>query len=77
MRCIAESPLGAILVFKGGTALHHCYLPQHRFSEDLDFTSLDTKLTLDSVKKTLTDDSLFQVRKEYESHAAIKFERLW
>jgi predicted nucleotidyltransferase component of viral defense system len=36
---IADSPLKDSLVFKGGTALHHCYLPQHRFSEDLDFSS--------------------------------------
>lgn len=41
VKLIAESPLGETLVFKGGTAIHHCYLPQYRFSEDLDFTSLD------------------------------------
>lgn len=27
------------LVFKGGTCLRKCYLPDYRFSEDLDFTS--------------------------------------
>ena len=37
---IGRFRLAESLVFKGGTALHHCYLPQHRFSEDLDFTSL-------------------------------------
>ena len=36
---ISQSPLKDKLVFKGGTAIHHCYLPQYRFSEDLDFTS--------------------------------------
>jgi predicted nucleotidyltransferase component of viral defense system len=41
MQRIASSDLGTTLVFKGGTALYHCYLPQQRFSEDLDFTSLD------------------------------------
>ena len=41
---LAASTLANTLVFKGGTALHHCYLPQHRFSEDLDFTYLDSKL---------------------------------
>ena len=34
---LAKSPLGEKLVFKGGTAVHHCYLEQHRFSEDLGF----------------------------------------
>lgn len=28
MQCIADSTLAEVLVFKGGTALHHCYLPQ-------------------------------------------------
>lgn len=74
---IAQSHLHETLVFKGGTALHHCYLPQHRFSEDLDFTSLDRGLTIDSVKQALTSDGFFRVRKEYESRATIKFERLW
>lgn len=34
MQIIASSSLRDILVFKGGTALHHCYLDQYRFSED-------------------------------------------
>jgi len=29
------------LIFKGGTCLRKCYLPDYRFSEDLDFTSND------------------------------------
>ena len=40
LQVLYASPLQESLVFKGGTALHHCYLPQQRFSEDLDFTSL-------------------------------------
>ena len=74
---ITHSHLSEALVFKGGTALHHCYLPQYRFSEDLDFTSLDRGLTLDAAKTALTGDGGFEVRKEYESRATIKFERLW
>lgn len=77
MQRIASSDLGATLVFKGGTALHHCYLPQQRFSEDLDFTSLDQAVTLAVVRELLTAGELFQVRKEYESRATIKIERLW
>ncbi len=33
-----------VLIFKGGTCLKKCYFPDYRFSEDLDFTSLDSKL---------------------------------
>ena len=76
-KLISTSPLGDKLVFKGGTALHHCYLPQHRFSEDLDFTSLDHNLSMDEVADTLESTGLFKVRKRYESAATIKIERLW
>ncbi|MBW7885792.1 MAG: nucleotidyl transferase AbiEii/AbiGii toxin family protein [Caldilineaceae bacterium] len=77
IKIISESPLGECLVFKGGSALHHCYLPQHRFSEDLDFTSQDRDLTLDRVVGTLESTQQFTVRKRYESPATIKIERLW
>ena len=76
VKLIGESPLGEKLVFKGGTAIHHCYLPQHRFSEDLDFTSLDHDLDLDTVTSTLESTGEFTVRKKYESSATIKIERL-
>lgn len=38
---IAESELAPRMAFKGGTALKRVYLPDYRFSEDLDFTLLD------------------------------------
>lgn len=37
---IAHSPLRDRLAFKGGTALKKVYVPEYRFSEDLDFTLL-------------------------------------
>ena len=37
--CIAHSPLSKHFYFSGGTALAHYYL-QHRYSEDLDFFSV-------------------------------------
>jgi predicted nucleotidyltransferase component of viral defense system len=77
LKLIAESPLGQTLVFKGGTALHHCYLPQHRFSEDLDFTSFDHHLEADAVTAVLTAGDFFAVRKLFTSPATIKIERLW
>jgi predicted nucleotidyltransferase component of viral defense system len=37
---VANSPLRERLAFKGGTALKKIYIPDYRFSEDLDFTLL-------------------------------------
>lgn len=34
------------LIFKGGTCLKKCYLPDYRFSEDLDFTCRDSNFEL-------------------------------
>lgn len=38
---IANSPLREQLAFKGGTAIKKIYVPDYRFSEDLDFTLLN------------------------------------
>jgi len=35
---MSATPLRDILAFKGGTAIKKCYIPDYRFSEDLDFT---------------------------------------
>ena len=76
LKILSESPLFTTLVFKGGTALHHCYLPQSRFSEDLDFTSLDKTLTGDAVTALFAPYPFLEVKKLYTSHATIKIERL-
>lgn len=73
---IYESYLKDKLVFKGGTAIHHCYLPQTRLSEDLDFTSLDNSIELEEVKRILLSEDFFEIKKEYKSDATIKIERL-
>ena len=39
------------LIFKGGTCLKKCYFPDYRFSEDLDFTLLDKKISNDELLK--------------------------
>jgi predicted nucleotidyltransferase component of viral defense system len=75
-KIICDSSLRDKLVFKGGTALHHCYLNQMRFSEDLDFTSLDRNITLVDVKKIFEPHDFLEVKKEYISSATIKLERL-
>ena len=76
LQTIYDSSLKERLVFKGGTALHHCYLPQYRFSEDLDFTSLDREITIDEVIAVLEASQVFTVRKQYRSPHTIKIERL-
>jgi predicted nucleotidyltransferase component of viral defense system len=44
------------LVFKGGTCLRKCYFKEYRFSEDLDFTSINPAFVLDSkLLKQITD----------------------
>jgi predicted nucleotidyltransferase component of viral defense system len=43
--------LSKILVFKGGTLLKKVYFEDYRFSEDLDFTLLDEKISNDDLWK--------------------------
>jgi len=50
--------LSETLVFKGGTALKKCYFGEYRFSEDLDFS------TLDAPKKTSLEKNLKEVLEE-------------
>jgi predicted nucleotidyltransferase component of viral defense system len=76
VREIARSSLEKKLVFKGGTAIHHCYLPQYRFSEDLDFTSLDPKISAEEIQSALESGGLFKAQKVFTSGFTIKIERL-
>ncbi len=50
---LARSPLKEKLVFKGGTALRRCHFDDYRFSEDLDFTLLNSAMTFEELKKEL------------------------
>jgi predicted nucleotidyltransferase component of viral defense system len=75
-KVIYASPLKEKIIFKGGTAIHHCYVSQSRFSEDLDFTSLDKSITLQEVKTALESQDFLEVKKEHVSDATIKIERL-
>lgn len=76
LQLITRSPLGEKLVFKGGTALHHCYLEQNRFSEDLDFSSGQQPVSLEEVQEVLTSLDYLEIKKRYQSKATIKIERL-
>jgi predicted nucleotidyltransferase component of viral defense system len=76
MQIISRSNLHKKLVFKGGTALHHCYLEQLRFSEDLDFSSNQASLTLESIRNLFADIDFLTVQKDYQSEFTIKIETL-
>ncbi|MBI2416020.1 MAG: nucleotidyl transferase AbiEii/AbiGii toxin family protein [Candidatus Kerfeldbacteria bacterium] len=75
-KIIYDSSLRNKLIFKGGTALHHTYLPQLRFSEDLDFSTNCTQLKIEEVKAIFADYDFLLVKKDYLSNATIKIERL-
>lgn len=75
-KIIYDSSLRKKLVFKGGAALYHCYLPQLRFSEDLDFTATDKSITIEEVKAIFEPYDFLSVKKEYVSPATIKIEKL-
>ncbi len=76
MQIISDSSLGEKLVFKGGTALHHCYLEQSRFSEDLDFSTNQVNLSLEDIREIFTGVNFLAIKKDYQSGATIKIERL-
>lgn len=73
---LSSSPLGEKLVFKGGTCLHHCYLEQQRFSEDLDFSAGQQSISFEEVRAILTSVDYLTIKKHYQSKATIKIERL-
>lgn len=75
-KIIFESRMRDKLIFKGGTALYHAYLPQLRFSEDLDFSSNATKININEIKNIFLDFDFLEVKKEYVSKATVKIEKL-
>jgi len=75
LKILFHSSLKDVLVFKGGTALYHTYLPQLRFSQDLDFTAL-RRITVDELKSIFAEYEFLEVKKHYTSGATVKVERL-
>ncbi len=76
LQLISRSALGKKLVFKGGTSIHHCYLEQQRFSEDLDFSSGQQSVSFEEVQEVLTSVDYLTIKKYYQSSATMKIERL-
>jgi len=75
-KIIFESKIVNKLIFKGGTALYHAYLPQLRFSEDLDFSSDAIKIELDEVRNIFSDFDFLEIKKDFVSDATVKIEKL-
>lgn len=76
VQCISTSQLRDKLIFKGGTALYHCYLDQYRFSEDLDFTAIGPQIAQEEIVDVFEVGGLFKVNKIFFSEFTIKIERL-
>jgi uncharacterized protein len=75
LQIIYNSPLKDKLIFKGGTAIHHLYLDQLRFSEDLDFATSE-HLTIKDVREVFKPYDFLEIVKFYPSDFALKVERL-
>ena len=69
---LSQSGLKPVLAFKGGTALRRCYFGDYRFSEDLDFTLLQS-IELDEILRQL--DTLYEQIRE-ASGIEFAFDRL-
>jgi len=75
-KIIYNSTLKNKLIFKGGTAIYHTYLPQLRFSEDLDFSSNQAEINPQEIRSIFNDHNFLSIKKEYLSQATYKIERL-
>lgn len=76
LQIISNSVLKDTVIFKGGTALHHSYLEQYRFSEDLDFSANKKPITLDEMRDIFTGIDYLNIKKDYLSGATVKIEKL-
>ncbi len=75
LQIIYSSKLKSSLVFKGGTAIHHIYLDQLRFSEDLDFQTTG-KITEDDLRDVFEPYDFLEILKSYQSDFTLKIQRL-
>ncbi len=76
LQIVTQSALKDTLIFKGGTALHHIYLEQCRFSEDLDFSANQKPISLEEVQGIFRGISYLSIKKDYLSGATVKIEKL-
>lgn len=76
LKIIYHSELRKKLIFKGGTALHHIYLSQLRFSEDLDFSTNFSRIELNELEEVFKSYNFLKIKKEFNSDKTIKIEKL-
>ena len=72
LKIIYGSDLSDILVFKGGTAIHHCYLDQLRFSRDLDFTSLRS-ISLSELENVFRENEFIDIKNFKKKKYSVDF----
>ena len=72
LKIISDSHLSDSLVFKGGTAIHHCYLDHLRFSNDLDFTSLQ-QIDISRLEAIFNIYNFLQIKNLIEKKYSIGF----
>jgi len=75
LHIIYNTSLKDKLIFKGGTAIHHIYLDQLRFSEDLDFSSA-ASIGIQDIKEAFNPYSFLEVISYHESQFALKIDRM-
>lgn len=75
LQIIYRSKLNDALVFKGGTAIHHLYLDQLRFSEDLDFQTTGS-ITAADLRNVFEPYDFLEIIKSYQSEFTLKIQRL-
>jgi len=75
LKIIYSSLLKDTLIFKGGTALHHLYLDQLRFSEDLDFGTLNS-ISIKELQEVLLKYTFLEIKKISYSPFSLKIDRL-
>ncbi|OGF46086.1 MAG: hypothetical protein A2452_01555 [Candidatus Firestonebacteria bacterium RIFOXYC2_FULL_39_67] len=61
LKIIYGSKLADKLVFKGGTALYHCYLEQVRFSSDMDFTA-KSAVAVEEFQNLFSENSWIEIK---------------
>ena len=65
-----NSPAKRMFIFKGGTALRKAYIPNYRYSEDLDFT-LGKTLASDEIRNSI-ESALDYLKNEHNAEFRIK-----
>jgi predicted nucleotidyltransferase component of viral defense system len=72
LNILYNSELKSSLIFKGGTAIYHCYLDQIRFSKDLDFAA-ENEFRSDDIEKIFSGFEIFRLKDMEEKKYGLDF----